>query len=126
MLSFSGAAASHPGLVRENNEDSGFAGPSLLAVADGVGGAAAGEVASARAVELRRKAMECLLRAGHVDGGLRLIRDVLSSVGLALPDSPKRAVLSLLVGKLRLLLRGLNAKERSADDVAPRRRPTRQ
>lgn len=81
---------------------------------------AAGEAASARTVELRRKAMECLLRAGHVDGGLRLIRDVLSSVGLALPDSPKRAVLSLLVGKLRLLLRGLNAKERSADDVAPR------
>lgn len=34
------------GLVRSNNEDSGFAGPYLLVVADGVGGAAAGEVAS--------------------------------------------------------------------------------
>jgi protein phosphatase len=33
--------------VRENNEDSGFAGPALLVVADGVGGHAAGEVASA-------------------------------------------------------------------------------
>lgn len=35
------------GHVREINEDSGVAGPSLLLVADGVGGAAAGEIASA-------------------------------------------------------------------------------
>lgn len=47
MLQFSGVAVSHPGLVREGNEDSGFAGPTCLLVADGVGGAAAGEVASA-------------------------------------------------------------------------------
>lgn len=47
MLRFAYAAASHVGLVRENNEDSGFAGPYLQLVADGVGGAAAGEVASA-------------------------------------------------------------------------------
>ncbi len=47
MLRFSGVARSHPGLVRSGNEDSGYAGPTLLLVADGVGGAAAGEVASA-------------------------------------------------------------------------------
>lgn len=47
MLRFAYAAMSHVGLVRENNEDSGFAGPYLQLVADGVGGAAAGEVASA-------------------------------------------------------------------------------
>ncbi|MHB1614239.1 MAG: PP2C family protein-serine/threonine phosphatase [Actinomycetes bacterium] len=40
------AARSHVGLVRDGNEDSGYAGPRLLAVADGMGGAAAGEVAS--------------------------------------------------------------------------------
>ncbi|MFF7453661.1 PP2C family protein-serine/threonine phosphatase [Kitasatospora sp. NPDC008115] len=40
------AAGSHKGLIREGNEDSGYAGPRLLAVADGMGGAAAGEVAS--------------------------------------------------------------------------------
>lgn len=49
MHSFRGAAASHTGLVRRHNEDSGFAGPGLLLVADGVGGHAAGEVASATA-----------------------------------------------------------------------------
>ncbi|BAJ29739.1 MULTISPECIES: PP2C family serine/threonine-protein phosphatase [Kitasatospora] len=40
------AAGSHKGLIREGNEDSGYAGPRLLAVSDGMGGAAAGEVAS--------------------------------------------------------------------------------
>jgi len=47
VLRFSYGAASHVGLVRETNEDAGFAGPYLQIVADGVGGAAAGEIASA-------------------------------------------------------------------------------
>ena len=41
------AARSHPGLLRSNNQDSVYAGPRLLAVADGMGGHAAGDVASA-------------------------------------------------------------------------------
>jgi PPM family protein phosphatase len=40
------AIASDPGLVRTNNEDSAHAGERLLAVADGVGGMPAGELAS--------------------------------------------------------------------------------
>jgi PPM family protein phosphatase len=47
VLRFSGVAVSHAGLVRSNNEDSGFLGPTCMLVADGVGGAAAGEIASA-------------------------------------------------------------------------------
>jgi len=47
VLQFRFAAMSDTGPVREHNEDSGFAGPYLLCVADGVGGAAAGEIASA-------------------------------------------------------------------------------
>ena len=40
------------GLLREGNEDSAYAGPHLLAIADGMGGHAAGEVASAVAIAM--------------------------------------------------------------------------
>ena len=43
--------ASDRGLVRDNNEDSAYAGPHLLLLADGMGGHAAGEVASQLMVE---------------------------------------------------------------------------
>ena len=49
MLRFSGAGVSDVGRVRPHNEDSGFVGPYAAIVADGVGGAAAGEIASATA-----------------------------------------------------------------------------
>ncbi len=47
MLRISGTGESHVGLVRTNNEDSAFVSPFCMLVADGVGGGAAGEIASA-------------------------------------------------------------------------------
>ena len=49
-IMFSFAARSHTGLVRKNNQDSGYAGPNFLLIADGMGGHAGGDVASAIAV----------------------------------------------------------------------------
>jgi PPM family protein phosphatase len=47
-------AVSDVGRVRKDNQDSGYAGPWLLAVCDGVGGAARGDIASSTAIsELR-------------------------------------------------------------------------
>ena len=72
MLRFSGAGGSDVGLVRAHNEDSGFISCYLALVADGVGGAAAGEVASATAafvlasevLEGGGRAADDLIRAG--------------------------------------------------------------
>ena|SRR5690606_40402467 len=46
----SSAAISHTGKVRSNNQDSGYAGANLFAVADGMGGHAGGDVASSIAI----------------------------------------------------------------------------
>ena len=49
------SALSDVGRVRRDNQDSGYAGPHLLVIADGVGGSARGDVASATTVEVIRK-----------------------------------------------------------------------
>jgi serine/threonine protein phosphatase PrpC len=49
------AALSDVGRVRKDNQDSGYAGPWLLTVCDGVGGAARGDIASSTAVQQLRR-----------------------------------------------------------------------
>lgn len=71
MLKLNYAVASDRGLVRGNNEDSAYAGPHLLALADGMGGHAAGEIAS--------QLMINHLRALDVDPG---DNDMLALIGL--------------------------------------------
>ena len=56
MLSLRVHAHSEVGRVRKNNQDAGYASPTLLLVADGMGGAAAGDLASAVAATEAAKA----------------------------------------------------------------------
>lgn len=70
MLRLSGVGVSHIGLVRPQNEDSAFVGPSCMLVADGVGGAAAGEVASATTAFVLQAQVQAHLQA-HDRGRLR-------------------------------------------------------
>ena len=49
-LAFNYAARSDVGLLRSSNQDSGYAGPHLLVLADGMGGPAGGDIASSMAI----------------------------------------------------------------------------
>jgi PPM family protein phosphatase len=63
------AAASETGLVRQNNEDAAYSGRWLFAIADGMGGHAAGEIASAAVIES--------LRAHDTDVGTSALLEIL-------------------------------------------------
>ena len=79
---------------------------------------AAGAAPAGDALELRRRAAENLLRSGHIDRGLEVVREVLAPLGLRLARTPQRALVSLLALHLRLAWRGLGARERPAGEVS--------
>ena len=54
-LSLRYAALSDLGRYRKDNQDSGYASENLLVIADGVGGAAYGDVASHTAIQIMRR-----------------------------------------------------------------------
>ena len=58
MIELQAGGATDVGLVRSNNQDELLMATGLFAVADGMGGAAAGEVASAIAIRTLQEAFE--------------------------------------------------------------------
>ncbi|HSN12213.1 MAG TPA: protein phosphatase, partial [Propionibacteriaceae bacterium] len=72
-------AHSEIGLVRKNNQDSGYASPTMVVVADGMGGAAAGDLASTVAITELQKA-----------DGLHKGREMLTVLGDALQSANDR------------------------------------
>jgi serine/threonine protein phosphatase PrpC len=81
MMSVQWGSATDPGRVREINEDSDLVAPNLFVVADGMGGHAAGEVASAIAVgEFRALAERPELRTEEIAEAIsRANRQILHS-----------------------------------------------
>ncbi len=67
QLTFRYASGSDVGIVRNRNEDSAFASSRLLVVADGMGGHAHGEVASAAVIGVFAELDEQVRRQGEVD-----------------------------------------------------------
>src|SRR5204862_2023292 len=60
------------------------------------------------ALELRQRAGAQLLMGGHIDEGLGVFRVVMESVGFRLAKVPRRALLSLVLRRLLISLRGLS------------------
>jgi serine/threonine protein phosphatase PrpC len=88
------AVASDPGPVRADNEDSAFASPRLVAVADGVGGAAAGEVASAAVIDQLILMDKCRLEACLEVALERAVASGNASVGFIADCRPAMAGMS--------------------------------
>jgi eukaryotic-like serine/threonine-protein kinase len=64
-----------------------------------------------------RRAAEEYFRSGHVAEGFRMATAVLEDLGLRIPSSPLRALLSFLYHRFRLTLRGMAFRERPAERI---------
>ncbi len=78
----------------------------------------ADDTSESRSLDYKRRAAEQLLMGGHIKEGLEIIRSVLASVGFTLPAGPKRALLSLILKRIRIRMRGLNFTERDASEIS--------
>jgi len=73
---------------------------------------------AATRLECRRRAAEQLLLSGHIEQGLETLGAVLGEVGLELPRSPRRALLSIVGRRAVVRVRGLGWRERDESEIA--------
>jgi serine/threonine protein kinase len=78
---------------------------------------AAKTTAASRALELQQVAGAQLLMGGHIKEGLEVFRTVLEASGFKLARGPRRALLSLVLRRLLIRMRGLEFTERDATQI---------
>ncbi len=72
------------------------------------------------AIELRRRAAEQLLLAGHLEQGLEVIELVLRALHMRNTRSGRRVLVSILLGRLMVRLRGLRFESRTEAEISPK------
>src|SRR5262249_23111696 len=70
---------------------------------------------AAERLELQRRAAEQLLRSGHIKEGMATIQSILDRVDLRLAKTIRGALVSLLLHRLLISLRGFRFEKRTAD-----------
>ena len=76
-------------------------------------------VGGPEALDFRRHAATQLITSGHIEEGFSLFNEVLKTVGLHIPSSPRRALVLLVLRQLQLRLRGLQVRLRPEADISP-------
>jgi eukaryotic-like serine/threonine-protein kinase len=69
--------------------------------------------------ELQRKATEHFFNVGYVDEGMELLEVILNKAGMKLARSQMSAILSLLLGRAKLWLRGTSYQEHNESEISP-------
>jgi serine/threonine protein kinase/tetratricopeptide (TPR) repeat protein len=70
-----------------------------------------------QSLALQQRAGAQLLTGGHIEEGLEVFRVVLETAGFKLANGPKRALVSLILRRLWIALRGLEFTERKASEI---------
>lgn len=80
--------------------------------------AAANGAPALDAIRLRGRAAEQLLVSGRVEGGIEVLRPSLRALGLGYPETPGRALVSVLASFAKLTVRGTGFVERRREELS--------
>src|SRR5712691_816976 len=78
---------------------------------------AAKQAGAAAAIDLHRRAAEQFFISGHLEDARRALDIVLAKLDMRLPRTHRRAILSLLLRRASVRLRGLSFKERDETEI---------
>ena len=76
------------------------------------------DTSASRSLEFNRRAAEQLLMGGHINEGMELMQSVLAAVGISMPQGPTQALVSLIIKRLQVRLRGFSFVERDVTHIS--------